>query len=450
MSNQLLAHAEAIAATEPDEALRIANKILNEDHNNARALFVAGYVMMKAERYGLAYAIFKRTIELAPAVDACYNNAGMCAIACKDGLEEGEKLLRKALKMNKDGTSALNNMALVGVHKCDPEMAIKYAKQSLAHNPDQPEAKESLGYANLMLRNWAEGWDGYEGAIGYSKYRKDFQYNAEPYWKGQTGGKLIVRGEQGIGDELSFASCLPDAMADNTVTLECDRRLEGLFKRSFPDLEVVGTRFDKVREWTESREWDYHCLIGTLAAKYRRSRESFPGKPYLVADPERRLQWRTLLDTLPGRKVGIAWTGGLPNTFRHRRSFSLESILPILKVEGNTFISMQYRNPAAEIAALEKRHGIKVKHWSRAAEAVDYDETAALVSELDLVITTTTALAHLCGALGKECWVMVPSKPRWFYGLKGDAIPWYGSLKLYRQSDKWPVDRIVADLKARP
>jgi hypothetical protein len=145
--------------------------------------------------------------------------------------------------------------------------------------------------------------------------------------------------------------------------------------------------------------------------------------------------------------VGIAWTGGLPNTFRYRRSFPLESLLPILQTPGITWVSMQYKNSAAEIKALEERHGIKVHHWARATEAPDYDETAALAAELDQVVSTTTALVHLCGAIGQKCWVMVPKKPRWFYGLEGNTIPWYNSVSLYRQSDKWPVERIAADLK---
>lgn len=452
MSKDKLALAESLAKDEPDEALRIANGILNEEPNNPRALFIAGFVMMRAERWGLGYNIFKRAIELAPAVDACYNNAGMCAASCTNAdnngmLDEAEKLLRRALKLNKGSTAARNNLALVGVHRCDPDMAIKFAKDSLAIDPDQPEAQESLGYAYLMRRNWADGWNGYEKAIGWSKYRKDFQYGSEPYWQGQTGGRLIVRGEQGIGDEITFASCIPDAAKENKITFECDRRLEGLFRRSFPDVEVVGTRFDKTREWSQIRDWDWHCLVGSLAARYRRTDESFPGTPFLIPDPQRKTQWRALLDTLPGKKIGIAWHGGLPNTFRYRRSFSLESLLPILQTPGITWVSMQYRDPSEEIAALEAKHGIKVHHWARAAEAIDYEETAALASELDMVISTTTALVHLCGAIGQKCWVMVPKKPRWFYGLDGNELPWYKSVKLYRQSDKWPVERIAADLK---
>jgi hypothetical protein len=183
--------------------------------------------------------------------------------------------------------------------------------------------------------------------------------------------------------------------------------------------------------------------------EYRREDSDFPRTPFLVADPERRLQWRALLDTLPGKKVGIAWTGGLDNTFKSRRSFNLEGLLPILKIPGITWVSLQYKDPSAEIELLSERHGIEVKHWERAVgKGVDYDETAALVSELDAVVSVTTAMVHLCGALGKKCYVLVPKRCRWWYQPMADGRhSWYDCIKLYRQADKWPVERVAGDIK---
>jgi hypothetical protein len=183
--------------------------------------------------------------------------------------------------------------------------------------------------------------------------------------------------------------------------------------------------------------------------EYRQKDEDFPRKAFLVADPERRVQWRSLLDTLPGKKVGIAWTGGRDNTFKARRSFNLEALLPILKTPGITWVSLQYDDCAEEIAALKEKHGIEIRHWPRSAgKAVDYDETAALVSELDCVVSVTTAVVHLCGGLGKACYVLVPKRCRWFYRSKDTRHRWYDSLQLFMQQDKWPVERLAAKLKA--
>src|SRR5678809_238534 len=102
----------------------------------------------------------------------------------------------------------------------------------------------------------------------------------------------------------------------------------------------------------------------------------------------------------------------------------------------------RYMDPTEEIAEMEAAHGIKIHHWPRVAESQDYDDQAALVAELDLVITVCTAVVHLSGSLGKECWVLVPNKPRWFYGLRDKTLPWYGSVELFRQTKEWPIDEV--------
>ncbi len=432
------------------EAMRLCNDVLNENPDHVPALSTAAHAMLKVERFGLAYRINKLCAELMPSEPGCLSNAAICAAAIPGKLGEAETLARRALKMNAQSKAALNVLAQVMVHECRPEEAIAFAERSLAIEPGQWEAREKIGYANLLRGNFGPGWDGYEAQVGNNKYRKDFTYSGEPQWRGEVGGKLIVRGEQGLGDEISFASILADAAEENTVTYECEKRLEGLFRRSFPSLEVHGTKSDDLAPWADGRAWDYHCLIGSLAHKYRRTRESFPGTPFLVADPERRAQWRILLDRLPGLKVGIAWTGGLRNTFKDRRSLSLDTLAPILKVPGASFVSLQYIDPTAEIVDVADRHGVVVKHWARAAQAKDYDEVAALIAELDLVICVTTAAVDCAGGLGKECWAMVPAKPHWRYLLEGEGKSWYRSVKLYRQTGsdwKRVVDRIAGDLR---
>jgi tetratricopeptide (TPR) repeat protein len=452
-ASKKLGHANwLLSQNEPDEALRVVNDVLDEYPDNTEALHIAGRVYIAAKRFGMGYNLSKLAQQNAGNADAddmsaLWNNLALCAMGVPGRNEEAERYVRKALKIDPKNAAAMNNLALLCVNECRPEEAVQWADKSLAVKPDQRETKETRGYACLMLGRYAEGWAGYETMLG-GPYRKPKPVGDEPYWKGEKGIRLMVRGEQGIGDEVSFASMIPDALKENSLLIECDKRLEGLFRRSFPGVIIEGTRFEKQRGWTA--EVDAHCLMGSLASKYRTKDEDFPGKPYLVADPERRDQWKLLLDRLPGMRVGIAWTGGMPNTFRDRRSARLEDLLPILQTRGCSFVSLQYKDPREEIAALKEKHGVTVHHYARATEAPDYDETAALVAELDLVITVTTAVVDLCGALGKPCWVMVPAKPHWRYGLKGDRKVWYGSVKLYRAKKHLTdcVEQIRGDLAA--
>lgn len=435
--NPRLARAYQLVTTEPDEAMRIANQMLDDNPKDTDALFCVGRALITAERFGLAANIFARCVELRPQWEPMMNYA-LALISIREFVES-ERVLHKVLKMNPACAGAYNNLAMIAISTGDPDRAIKFAAKSLELDPDQPEAKETIGYAYLMTGDFKRGWEGYEAMLDDSKYRKIKPLRNESYWQGQKGGLLYLKGEQGLGDEISFASILPDALADNGIIFDCDPKLEGLFRRSFPQAEVHGTRREPNKPWLGKRSVDYGALLGTLAHHYRNDAKDFPGTPYLVADTERRVQWRALLDTLPGKKIGIAWTGGLKNTFAHRRSLSLDALLPILSVPGVSWVSLQYQDPMPEIAAFHAKTGIEIHHWKRCAESNDYDDQAALVAELDCVVSVQTAIVHLCGALGKKALVLVPSKPRWFYGREGKSIPWYQSVEIFRQTTEWPL-----------
>ena len=171
-------------------------------------------------------------------------------------------------------------------------------------------------------------------------------------------------------------------------------------------------------------------------ALYRKKDSDFTGKPYLVADRQRRTWWRAILDTFPGKKIGIAWNGGTRRTGKSRRSIPLKSFLPVLK-NGNTYFSLEYADPTDELSSFQKDTGIQIQNFSRYINHKDYDDTAALVSELDGIITVTTAITDLCGALGVQCDVLVPDKPHWRYYGEGNKTIWYDSLNLIRQDGSW-------------
>jgi hypothetical protein len=247
-----------------------------------------------------------------------------------------------------------------------------------------------------------------------------------------------------------MSSCIPDAARDvGKVVLECDSRLAGLFKRSFPGVDVYGTRRIKSVERPEKYTVDAGAAIGSLPLFYRPTPESCPGTPYLVADPERRLQWRALLDSL-GRKpkIGICWSGGKKWTNAAGRSMGLEAFRPLMEALDAEWISLQYKDPQQEIAAT----GLPVRHWPHGATTSDYDDTAALVSELDMVIGVHTACHHLAGALGVPTIVLVPEKSLWIWAVNGSteqSVPWYRSAKKFQQKSKEPWHETTRRLAAQ-
>ncbi len=441
-----------IDAGEIDQATWYANEALNQSPDDWKLLCVTASAYLKMERFGMAMAMLRRAESMCPNNSELLNNIAMCELGCMR-LDEAEAQLKRALKLNPKNANAMNNLALVYVNKCEAGLAIEWGEKSRAIKGDDPALMETLGYAHLMLRQWDKGWKGFEGGLN-GKIRRPRSYQGEGYWDGSKVGTLVVRGEQGVGDELSFASVIPDALkrADRVV-VECDFRLHRMLARSFPEIEFHGTRFEKGGlPWVADYKIDAHILSGSLCQYFRLKDEDFSGKPYLKADPERKLQWKALLASLgPRPKVGIAWKGGSHGTHRGRRSTDLEAWLPILRQDCD-FISLEYQNPSAEIEAFTERHGITIRHWPRATEkgqAVDLEDNAALIDELDLVISVQTAAVHFAGALGKPCWVMVPKKPHWRYGLAGDSMPWYDSVKLYRQKQDWAgvINKIAADAR---
>lgn len=429
-------------------ALTTCNMVLDDHPEHPWALTLAGRCALMMQKPGLGYNLLKRAMAILPKPDIKRHFASACIGVLH--LEESKRILQELRRERPQDEKALALLCLLAVYDCNPRLAIELGEKSLAMKADQKDVHESLGYAHLMLGDFEKGWDGYEKFIGASKYRPlKPPYEGCPYWDGSDGIDIYYRGEQGIGDEMSFASILHEvAPRMKSVTFDCDEKLGGLFRRTFPDVEVHPTRKLKSNEkaWLTDRKFDAWALIGSMA-KYRRpNAAAFPGKPFLVADPSRRVQWRALLDTLPGKKVGIAWTGGSRGTFRDRRSLSLDDLLPILRVPGVSWVSLQYRDPTEDIEEFHEKHGIEINHWARAAESNDYDDQAALVAELDLVITVCTAVVHLSGGVGTKCWVLVPSKPRWFYGLEGSRSPWYGSVEMFRQEKDWPLHEVARRL----
>ena len=434
------------------EAMAALTPYLNDHFDSVPALMLAAHIFMDDGRIGMAHPLLKRASQIEPNNPMIWNNIGTCY---REGAnwDEAETLYYRALKLSPNDALTNANIASLYVARAQPHQALKHLKIAMASNPGIAEAYYNRALANVSLGNYKEGWADYDNVLGQGDTRKERVYGMIPRWNGKEGKSLIAYGEQGIGDEIAFASCIPDLAKQNKVILECDPRLWGLFKRSF-DLETHGTRFDERIPWLHDKETkklrkiDGAVAFGSLPQYYRNELSAFPGTPYLVADPERRIQWRALLDALgPKMKVGITWTGGNPNTGKARRSLELEELLPILRQDA-TFISLQYQD-APEVLALQRDHGIKIHHWKRATQSNDYDDTASLVAELDLVISVTTAVIHLSGALGQKCWVMAPKHARWFYGVTGETMPWYQSVKLYRQKAEWvhTIAQIATDLR---
>jgi hypothetical protein len=187
--------------------------------------------------------------------------------------------------------------------------------------------------------------------------------------------------------------------------------------------------------------------MGQLAEFYRLKDSDFTGEPYLKPNPQMAMQWRVLLDSLGDKpKIGISWTGGLPHTGQRRRSVTLDTYGPLFKSFDADWVSLQYKEP--EVASAESKYGVKIHDWDWGTRVFDYDQTVALISQLDLVISVCTTVVHAAGGLGKECWCLVPAHPMWRYLREGEQFPWAKSVTLFRQKGReWPVGLLLGRLR---
>lgn len=436
--------AELAADGKQDEAYGIFASLLAKNFDDANAIYGLARIYMQAENYGLAYNLYRLAASFKKLGAGPWNGMGLCHAETWD-LDSALSLFKRALALDPKDKHALGNISLIYLLKCEPEKALQFGEMALQQDPEHEEVFHHMTYAKLMLGQWAEGWAGHRHILGKVKTRSERFYENHgrmlPRWDGTPGQAVLVYGEQGIGDEISFASCIPDlAKVSRQVVFDCDHRLEKLFKQSFEGVEIHGTRFKNPLVWIDDYKLDARVAIGDLPYFFR-SQGEFPGTPYLKAEPK----------PVEGRKpvIGIAWTGGLANTGSAKRSLTLDDLLPILKSVDATWVSLEYKDRADEVEALRRTSGVEIL-CPQEARSQNYEETASLVAGLDLVVSVTTAVVHLSGALGKECWVLVPSKPRWWYGMTGDS-PWYKSVQFFRQKNDWsePIGQIAKLLKLR-
>lgn len=406
---------------------------------------------MRQDSIGLAFNINMRAAELAPGNPAVWHNIGKCYHE-RQRDREADEYFRKAIKVKPNFSHSLEGLALSSLNRGEFQEAIEYANRALAENHDALEARTNRAMGYLALKRWREGWRDYNANLGKEKNRKEMVYGDEPRWDGSKGKDVVVYGEQGIGDELSFASVLPDLIRDSkSVTVECDGRIANALQRSFPTALVKGTRYktDEVkRNWAREMKFDGRVALGQLPEFYRNKDSDFHGKPYLVPRPDMALQWKTLLDSLGTKpKIGIAWTGGIPKTGQARRTVTLDTFAPLFKGFDADWVSLQYKDLDG-IPEAEAKYGVKIHDWDWGVRVWDYDQTIALISQLDLVISVCTTVVHAAGGLGKETWCLVPEVPMWRYLDKGEWFPWAGSVTLYRQKKReWPIHLLLGKLK---
>jgi len=406
-----------------DGARDIYDQLLTQNHDNSGLLATVGTLCLQNRQPGTAMVFLHRSIDTCkgPVPSDIYCNLAL-SYKYSGQNDKARKWFDRSIKTNPTAET-LATYSSIFVEAGDPANGERYCKKALALDPKLPLAHWNLSLMLLETGKWDKAWDEYEWGFA-CKQRLDRALGGKPQWDGKALGTVAIYGEQGLGDEIMFASIVPDVLKTNNVILDCHSRLQTLFAKSF-GVACYGTREEEAPLWIAEDKFDYQISIGSLGQFYRRSSESFPGTPYLKAESAPR-----------GKKfrVGISWTGGMKAGRIRKRTVPLSWWKSILNNDCE-FVSLQYTDCEDEIAIVEGE-GYSIKQFPD-IKANDYYETAKLVKSCDLVISCCTSVIHLAGALGVPCWVMTPKNPAWRYQNSG-RMPWYRSVRLYRQTDESP------------
>jgi tetratricopeptide (TPR) repeat protein len=438
------AHALAlIAAERPAEALPVAEHALRIAPTFPPALLARGTALADLGRHDQAEVALLQAVTVWPKHAEAHLALGN-TLADLDRLDEAEAAIATALSHAPRLAEAETSLGYVLTRQGRLADAIAACERALAIRPGFVQAHWNLGIACLLAGDWPRGWALYESRKRHPRYAADFHtlpgpvLTPEALAGGDLAGRtILVFAEQGLGDTIQFARYLPLLAARGArVLLACAPTLIPLLGRIQGVVAVPRTgRLPAYDLWIDQM---------SLPGLFDTRPDSVPSPGgYLPADPPRIAAWNALLPQagLDGRRIGLVWAGNPQHNNDHRRSLPPAALAALLDARGPGWVSLQ----------LGPRRG-EARIADAAPYLTDYAETAAAIANLDLLITVDTSVAHVAGALGVPCWVMLPHAPDWrWLPSRPDTTPWYDSLRLFRQTvpGDWHgvVARVIAALR---
>ncbi len=469
----------ALLSLEQSDAAEISFlKVVELDPEHAEALQSLGVIAGQRGDFAQAETLLRRAIKLRPDYAEAHSNLGI-VLQRVGQFDNAVASYRKALKIKPDLADAHSNLGFVlqelgqfhaAVASCHRALEIKSDladahcnlglalqelwqikaaeasyRKALKFKPDYVEANLNLGMLLLSLGRYAEAWPHYEYRYSSKLIKPSCEMPNLPYpqWQSESlvGKSLLIWPEQGFGDYIQFvryAELLKDRGVSR-LTLVCNQPLKAL-------LETVAGVDDVITE-LPTIPYDYWIFPLSLPLHFATTLDNIPcAVPYLHALPERIEQWR---DRLPkGLKVGLVWKGNPEHKNDANRSLpGLSTLAPLWSVPGVSLISLQKGQGEDEAKDSSADQPI----IPLGSEIGDFADTAAILAQLDLVICVDTSIAHLAGAMGKPCWVLLPTVGLdWRWLRDREDSPWYPSVRLFRQKEagKWddPVERILQAL----
>jgi tetratricopeptide (TPR) repeat protein len=419
--------AHALAETgRLSEAVAIYRQALKLLPDSPEVLASLGNALTLNREFEEAIVVCRRAIQIKPELAQAHSNLGN-ALIDKGELEEAQASFHLALQLNPDYSEAYNNLgnALFWSGKFEPAAAAFRRASEL--RPDLPDGPWNLANCLLLNGDFENGLPLYEWRWKIKTMSAPRPFH-QPQWAGEelSGRTILLHAEQGLGDILQFIRYVPLVIGrGGQVILECPSTLIRLFSQLPNIREIVVTG-------APLPHFDVHCPLMTLPLAFKTDLNSIPASiPYLAADAALSEPWKERLDSdNRGRRTGLVWAGASRHTNDRNRSIRLSQFAPLASVPNAVFFSLQKGDAAKQTPP----PGMIWRDFT--ADIADFADTAALLENLDLVITVDTSVAHLAGAMGKPVWLLLPFVPDWRWFLLREDSPWYPTMRLFRQATR--------------
>jgi Tfp pilus assembly protein PilF len=441
---QALARAQAAAqAKRFGEAAGICNDVLAQTPDHAPALALLGIVSAMTNDPDRGVDLLQRAIKLRPGNASWYAHlSSLCRITYR--LEEAVAAGNESIRLDPNNADHLVNLSLIYVDVDDRQRAMACLLRALGLRHDHADGHLAMAQNLLAMGEFEPGWMEYEWRNLTEAGKATMPKMTSAPWNGMhiPAGRLLLVGDQGYGDTIQFARYIQTAAARcQEVVLGCSAEM-GPLLRNLPGVTQYCHR------WNEVPGHAAHCRLSSLPYLFRTMPDSIPAKiPYLAADPARIAHWRERLSSqLPPNlpRIGLAWTGRPTHPNDRRRSVALERLLPLTEAGPAAFVSLQKPMPARDLPLLHRFNGM----IDIADDLTDFGETAAVMENLDLIVTVDTAMGHLAGALGRSVWIMIPKAADWRWMIDRSDTPWYPTARLFRQRYPGAWDAVLADVTA--
>jgi len=408
-----------------DEALACFSAAFTVDPRSNTARFGRGRALLAGGHYEQAVQLYQEIDAEQPGTDSVQNDLGI-ALMWAERYEESLRRFDSILARNPRRADALMGRANVLARQGRYQEALPLYDVAMQLEPEFAKNRWNRALCRLMLGDFAEGWRDFEYRLSDPAIAGPLRNLPAPRWSGQSEVRdrnLFLYAEQGLGDTIQFLRYVPMLVgAGARVIVEVPAPLASLCRRSVPQGVTV------VEPGTPAPDFELHCPLMSLPHAFGTTLETVPATiPYLRAGPERVEVWRSRLGDARGPRIGLAWSGkARPN---RRRSIPLDLMRP-LETRGFELIGLQNEILESDLEALGLMPSLRYF-----GEAIgDFDDTAALATLCDLVISVDTSAAHLAGALGRPLWILLPLSPDYRWMLGREDSPWYPTARLLRQT----------------